>query len=237
MRAVIMAGGKGTRLRPFTTLIPKPLVPIGGNSAVIEIIIQQLVRDGFDHITVCLNHQANLIRSYLGNGEKWGICIDYSTELQPLGTMGPLTLIPDLPESFLIMNGDVLCDIDYAAFLQFHTSNDNQVTVSTFKRGFQVEFGVLETGALGRIVGFKEKPQVEYQVSMGVYCMRRSEVEEIPRDSPYGFDHLMLDGIQMKKKIVAKLHEGFWVDIGRPDEYDYCNENFEELKLRLRISG
>jgi len=235
LRAIIMAGGKGTRLRPYTTLIPKPLVPIGGNEAVIEIIIRQLVRDGFNEVTICLNHQANLIQSYLGNGERWNIRVNYSLETMPLGTIGPLALLSGLPDDFLVMNGDVLCDIDYGEFLRAHKGTKRKVSVATHSRDFRIDFGVVDTDEAGLIIGFREKPAYFYQVSMGIYCVNRTVVEGLPRNTPYGFDNLMLDGIRLGKDMAVMKHSGFWVDIGRPDEYDYCNENYQELKQKLRI--
>ena len=122
MRAIILAGGKGTRLRPYTTLIPKPLVPIGGKYSILEVVLRQLADAGFDRVTLAVNHLANLIQAYFGNGEKWGLEIDYSLEDRPLNTIGPLTLINDLPDNFLVMNGDILCDLDYRAFFENHVA-------------------------------------------------------------------------------------------------------------------
>ena len=128
-RAVILAGGKGTRLKPYTISLPKPLVPIG-DMPILEIIIRKLSKSGFDHITITVNHMADIIRAYFNDGSKWGVKIDYSLESKPLSTMGPLKLIKDLPENFLIMNGDVLTDIDFNEFYNYHVNNDNILTVS-----------------------------------------------------------------------------------------------------------
>ena len=131
--AVILAGGKGTRLRPYTWVLPKPLMPIG-EFPILEIIIKQLIQHGFSQITMAVNHQAELIKAFFGNGSKWGITINYSLEEIPLSTMGPLKLISDLPEDFLIMNGDVLTDLNFGSFYEFHKKNNNILTISSYRR-------------------------------------------------------------------------------------------------------
>src|SRR5258706_10706877 len=130
MRAVILAGGRGTRLRPFTTLIPKPLVPLGGRYSILEIVLMQLAKAGFTHVTLAVNHLSNLIKAYFGEGSQWNIKIDYSLEDRPLSTIGPLTLIHDLPETFLVMNADILCDLDSARFFREHGESGTEVSVS-----------------------------------------------------------------------------------------------------------
>ena len=142
--AVILAGGKGTRLRPYTTSIPKPLVPIGDESAILEIVLRQLARDGFHRITIAIGHLGELIRAYVGSGEKWGIDVDYATEDKPLSTMGPVVAVLDrLPEQFLVLNGDILTDLSYAALLDAHAASDAPITIATYRRQVDVDFGVL----------------------------------------------------------------------------------------------
>ena len=233
MRAVVLAGGKGTRLKPYTATIPKPLVPIGDEMPILEVIIRQLSHAGFHRITLAVNHMANLIMAFFGDGSRWDIEIDYSLEDRPLSTIGPLTLIDDLPENFLVMNGDILCDLDYGDFYQYHVSGKNDVTVSVYKRDAKIDFGVLEYDATNRIAEFIEKPIYHFNVSMGVYCIKRSIIEQLPKGEPYGFDNLMIDGIIKKQKLIARAFDGFWLDIGRPDDYDSANENYQELKSRL----
>lgn len=228
-RAVILAGGKGTRLRPYTIVLPKPLVPIG-DYPILEIIIRQLVHAGFDHITITVNHQADLIKTYFGNGEKWQIKIDYSLEDQPLSTMGPLSLIPDLPENFLVMNGDILTDLDYNAFYQDHVSNQSIFTISSFVREHINLYGVLETDANHKLVDFKEKPVTRFEVSMGIYMLNKAVMDHIPYNKAYGFDHLMLDLIRAEKNATVRPFQGYWLDIGRPDDYMIATEEFEKNK-------
>ncbi len=230
-RAVILAGGKGTRLRPYTVVLPKPLMPIG-DYPILEVVVRQLVKNGFGHITMAVNHQAELIRAFFGNGEKWNVTIDYSQETEPLGTMGPLNLIADLPENFLIMNGDILSDIDFAAFHDEHVASGRIFTISSHERLQKVDYGVLEADGSGRLVGFIEKPSNAYLVSMGVYMANRRVLDAIPR-SAYGFDSLMLDLIAREESVAVKTHAGYWLDIGRPDDYMQAIEEFDNLKHKL----
>jgi NDP-mannose synthase len=236
MRAILLAGGMGTRLKPYTTLIPKPLVPIGGEFSIIEIVIRQLKKHGFNRITVAVNHLAELIMAFIGNGSRWGIVIDYSIETTPLGTIGPLTLIPDLPEHFLVMNGDVLTDLDYSSFYRDHARQNKAVSVAAFKRDAKIDFGVLQYDAGGHLTAFQEKPVYHFDVSMGVYCISRKIIEALPRGEKYGFDNLMLDGIKNKSDIHIHPFEGFWLDVGRPEDYDYVNENYPEVKKKLGLN-
>lgn len=233
MRAVILAGGKGTRLRPYTTTLPKPLMPIGGEKPILEIVLNQLAQNGFDHITMAVNHMANLIMAFFGDGSKWGIKIDYSCEDRPLSTIGPLTLIPDLPENFLVMNGDILCNINYRQFFESHVQNTNDVSVSTFKRDVKIDFGVIEYNEKFQITAFIEKPVYHYDVSMGIYCLNRRIVDNLPRGEIYGFDNLMIDCLRTHAKVITKPFDGFWLDIGRPEDYDYCNENYAFIKEKI----
>lgn len=235
MRAIILAGGQGVRLRPYTSLLPKPLVPIGNEFSVLEIIMKQLKNYGFNHVTISLNHMAHLIQAFLGDSSKWGLEIDYSIEDTPLSTIGPLTLIDNLPENFLVMNGDILCDLNYQEFYDHHVKHGNLVTVSTYKRKVKVDYGVIQRNDNNEIVGFLEKPEYSYEVSMGIYCINKSVVDGLKKNTKYGFDDLMLDGIKNSRNYVAKPYDGFWLDLGRPDDYDYCNDKYQELKGKLNL--
>ena len=228
-RAIILAGGKGTRLRPYTVVLPKPLMPIG-DYPILEVIIRQLVQNGFNRITMAVNHQADLIQTFFGDGSKWGIKIDYSLEDKPLSTMAPLKLITDLPHNFLVMNGDILTDLNYGEFYDNHIQNDNIFTISSYQREVKSEFGVLELNEYNTLVGFKEKPTQKYDVSMGIYMVSRKAVEYIPENTFYGFDHLMLDLMKDKKEPKVNRFHGYWLDIGRPDDYEQAIDEFDKLK-------
>lgn len=230
-RAVILAGGLGTRLRPYTIAIPKPLMPIG-EYPILEIIIRQLSRHGFDHITMAVNHQAELIKAFFNDGSKWNLKIDYSLESKPLGTMGPLNLINDLPENFLVMNGDILTDLDYSSFYDSHCKSKNNFTVSSYVREQKNEFGILQTED-NKIISFQEKPTSVFEVSMGIYALNKKVVELIPHNTPYGFDQLMLELIKNKTYPSANKFSGFWLDIGRPDDYVKAIDTFESVKHKF----
>ncbi len=231
MRAVILAGGKGTRLKPYTVVLPKPLMPIG-QYPILEVILRQLVRSGFKHITMAVNHQAEIIQAFFGDGSKWGVRIDYSLEDAPLSTMGPLRLIPDLPEDFLVMNGDILTDLDYRGFFEGHVRDRNIFTISSYRREIKTDYGVLDVKG-ERLCGFREKPVISYEVSMGIYMVNRRILDYIPEGRPYGFDNLMLDLIRSDNPASVKKHEGYWLDIGRPDDYMQAIEEFDSLKDRF----
>ncbi|MBI3133436.1 MAG: NTP transferase domain-containing protein [Bacteroidetes bacterium] len=228
-RAIILAGGMGTRLRPYTVVLPKPLMPVG-DYPILEVIIRQLAHFGFNHITLTVNHQADLIRSFFGDGSKWNIKIDYSLEDKPLSTMGPLTLIKDLPENFLVMNGDILTDLDFGQFYQQHVSEKALFTISSAIREQVNLYGVLEKDAQGNLTRFLEKPKHTFLVSMGVYMLSREVLQYIPQNVSYGFDQLMLQFLEKKKNVAVKPFSGYWLDIGRPDDYMQAIEEFEQMK-------
>ncbi|MGA4798243.1 nucleotidyltransferase family protein [Streptomyces lavendulocolor] len=226
MHVVILAGGKGVRLRPYTTALPKPLVPIGDRHAILEIVLRQLASAGFTSCTLAIGHLGQIIRAYVGNGSRWGMEVDYSTEESPLGTIGPLLTMRDrLPESFLVMNGDVLTDLDYADLLRRHTEGDAPLTIATYCRQVHIDFGVLTTDA-GKVVGFREKPSLDCRVSMGVYGLSRATLDAYTPGLPLGFDELILDLLRTPNPPAAYEFDGYWLDIGRPDDYDRANAEF-----------
>jgi NDP-mannose synthase len=229
-RAILLAGGKGTRLKPYTINMPKPLVPIG-DTPIIEIIIRQLAQHGFTHVTITLNHLADMIKEFCGDGSKWNILIDYSLEDKPLSTMGPLKLIKDLPDNFLVMNGDVLTDLDFAGFYDLHIQNKNIFTISSYLRDHKVDYGVLESNEDDKLISFSEKPVLHYKVSMGVYMLNKKCLEVIPNDTFYGFDHLMLNLMEQKQPATVKVFDGYWLDIGRPEDYEKACVDFEAGKI------
>ena len=227
-QAVILAGGKGTRLLPYTVSLPKPLMPIG-EYPILEIVIRQLVAFGFDTVTMAVNHQADIIKAFFQDGEKWGINIKYSLEDKPLSTMGPLKLISELPENFLVMNGDVLSDLNYGAFLDNHADNGRLFTISASSRNDKVDYGVLRVNSDGILTEFEEKPVNSYLVSMCIYALNRVVLGYIPEDIPFGFDDLMYKFLAENQKVKVIPHDGYWLDIGRPDDYARAIEDYEKL--------
>tara|TARA_Y100000589_G_scaffold145189_1_gene138837 strand:- start:4955 stop:5662 length:708 start_codon:yes stop_codon:yes gene_type:complete len=227
-RAIILAGGKGSRLRPYTVVLPKPLMPIG-EYPILELVIRQLIKYDFSHITLCVNHQAELIKSFFGDGNRWGIKIDYSHEIEPKGTMGPLKKILDLPENFLVMNGDILTNLDFNKFYFDHVNSREIFSISSFKRKQKIDYGVLECDQNKYLKGFKEKPMYEFNVSMGIYMAAKEIIDFIP-DEFFGFDSLMLKLLNLGKSINVIEFNDYWLDIGRPDDYIKAIEDFESMK-------
>jgi NDP-mannose synthase len=231
--AVILAGGKGVRLRPYTTIIPKPLVPIGDEHSILEIVLRQLARSGFTSATLAIGHLGQLIRAYVGDGSQWGIRVDYVHEESPLGTIGPaLTVLDRVPEHFLLMNGDILTDLDFGDLFVEHLGSGAPLTVATYERSHCVDFGVLEVAG-SRVTGFQEKPTLMYNVSMGVYALTKRHLERYTPGLPFGFDELMLDLIERGTPPNSYAFNGFWLDIGRPDDYDRANEEFKSRRPDL----
>lgn len=230
--AVILAGGKGTRLRPYTVVLPKPLMPIG-DYPILEVIIRKLAKNEFTRIILAVNHQAEIIKAYFGDGSKWNVHIEYSLEETPLSTMGPLKLINKLPDNFLIMNGDVLSDIDFSFLYDLHVAKSNIFTVAGFNRELKSEYGVLECNENNFLSKFKEKPVYNLTVSMGIYIANKKIIELIPPGLAYGFDHLMYDLIEIQRPAYVHLHEGYWLDIGRPDDYMQAIDDLSLNKISL----
>jgi len=227
--AVILAGGKGTRLHPYTIAMPKPLVPVG-DYPILEIILRQLAQKGFHHIIITVNHQADLIKTYFGSGEKWGLDIEYSLETKPLGTMGPLKTIKNLSDDFIVMNGDILTDLDYSVLLKNHIEQENIFTISGYLRQHMVDFGVLHVNQSGILIGFEEKPKLDYTVSMGVYAVSKEILGYIPENEYFGFDQLMLKLLAEHRKVKVQIFSGYWMDIGRPEDYQKATDDFNEKK-------
>lgn len=223
-RAVVLAGGKGTRLRPYTTLIPKPLVPVG-ERPILEHALGQLRRGGFSRVTMCVGHLSELIQAFFGDGKKWGVKLDYSVEDKPLSTIGPLALIPDLGENFLVMNGDILTDLNPAEVFHTHCRSGADLTVAVHRREVNINYGVLKYDARSKRVNhFVEKPSLPYDVSMGMYVLNKRCLKLVKPGEPMGFDHLMHALLKKRRPIMAFPYSGRWLDVGRPEDYDLAQE-------------
>lgn len=227
MRAIVLAGGRGTRLRPFTTSFPKPLMPIG-DVPILEILLRQLKAHGVRHVTVLTGHLAYLIEGYFADGASLGLSIDYLHEAEPLGTAGPLRqLAGTLDDDFFVLNGDLLTDLDFATLMQRHDESGAVATVSTFSRTEKIELGVLQIGPGGLVIGYEEKPTLSYDVSMGVYAMSPSVLDRVPTGY-YDMPTLILDLLGAGQRVVSHRHTGRWLDIGRGDDYDEANRLFAD---------
>jgi len=233
MKAIVLAGGKGSRLKPYTALIPKPLMPIG-EQMIVEILLRQLAFYGVRDVTLCTGHQAGLIEAVLGDGGRYGVELSYRREEQPLGTIGPLRAIAhELPEHFLVMNGDILCDLDFAALARTSAEAKAPLTVCVFERATKIDLGVLELDGAGSVVGFREKPTYSFWVSMGIYAMRRETLLRfVPEGAPFGFDQLMHALLAAREPIQTYPFRGHWLDIGRSDDFAEAQEEFETNRER-----
>lgn len=227
MKAVIQAGGKGTRLRPYTLVLPKPLMPVGDHP-VIEMLLKWLRRNGITDASITIGYLGHLIRALCGDGAQWDMNISYSEEPEPLGTVGPLHLIREqLNETFLMLNGDLVTDLDLRAFQVFHKEHDGLVSVAVFNKDVHIDLGVIDSKH-GRIHAFREKPTLQFQVSMGVYCMEPGVLDLIPNGVPFGFDDLMYTMLERELPVHVFEHSGCWMDIGRPEDFQHAQEVFEK---------
>lgn len=225
MKAVILAGGKGTRLRPYTTAFPKPLMPVG-DKPILEIIVRQLESHGINEIIMAVGHLAELIMTFFGDGSKFGVRIKYSREDEPLGTAGPLSLIKDeLTETFLVMNGDILTTLNYSDLIEYHKRSGAIATIALNKRDVYIDFGVVELDEDSNITDYIEKPTLHYLVSMGIYVFEPEVLKYIPNNKKFDFPDLVKKLISAGEKVKGYIYDGYWLDIGRPEDYEKaCNE-------------
>lgn len=234
MRAVILAGGKGRRLAPYTAVLPKPLMPIG-DIPILEVVIRQLKRAGFDDIIMAVGYLAELLMAYFGDGARLGVRIAYSREQEPLGTAGPigLALAGAPPEPFLAMNGDLLTTLDYRALWDYHRQRGAIATLATFRRDVKVDLGVLETDGQDWVTGYIEKPTYHYRVSTGIYIFQPEVLAHIPPSRRLDLPDLVLTLIAAGQRVAAYPFEGTWLDIGRLDDYEYAVGEFERRRAEF----
>jgi NDP-sugar pyrophosphorylase family protein len=228
MQAIILAGGKGTRLKPFTTNIPKPLIPIG-EMPILEIVLRQLKYFGFTDIILSVNHLADIMMAFFRDGEKFGLNISYSVEDKILGTAGPLSIIDNLDDNFLVMNGDLLTTLNYKKFFDFHEKNKNEFSISTYKKDLKIDLGVLEIED-GVFKNYFEKPVYKFDVSMGVYVVNKNMVSNVPKNEKMDMPDFILKLHKNNNKIACYSESCYWLDIGRVDDYEKSLEIFEERK-------
>ena len=232
MKAVILAGGLGSRLRPFTEVIPKPLLPLGEKS-LMEVQIHALKERGFTDIFVATNYKAEYVQSFLGDGSRYGVILRFSNESKPLGTCGPLTLLKqDLTEPFLMMNGDILTKLDFRALYEFAIAQDSLLTVGTKIISTPFRFGNVKVNASNHIVDIEEKPDLKLEILAGIYCMKPGIFEFIPDNTYFGMDKLLKALIARKLPVSRYLIQDYWLDIGQVEDYsqarDAYRDNFEQ---------
>lgn len=232
MRAIILAGGKGVRLRPFTTLIPKPLIPIE-DIPITEILIGQLKYYGFNRVTLAVGYMAEMIKAYFKDGKKWQVKIDYVKEDKPLGTIGPLAKIKFKEDDILVLNSDILTDLNFTDFTNYHKKMKSLMTVALHRRDIKVEYGVIERDNANLVVDYIEKPTLHYNVSMGIYAINKQALRYIPKNKKYDMPDFIKELLRNKKKILAYESKDYWLDIGSPSEYERAVDEFKTKKKRL----
>ena len=236
MRAVVLAGGKGTRLAPYTTILPKPLMPID-DMPILEVLLRQMKRAGINHVVLTVGHLASLLRAYFGNGAQWDLDITYSQEKQPLGTAGPLSLVTGLEKTFLVTNGDVLTTLDIKQLFAFHKQKGGLATIAAHCRQVKIDLGVIQFNGDGRVAGYIEKPTTDYTASMGVYIFEPRVLEYIPAGKYLDFPDLILKLIAAGEKVFGYPFDGYWMDLGRPDDYAQANQDFCAMRSQFLPEG
>lgn len=232
MKAVVLAGGKGTRLWPYTRVIPKPLMPIG-DMPILEVLLHQIKRAGVDEVILTVGHMAELMRAFFQDGERLGTAIRYSYEDVPLGTAGPLKQVAGLDSTFLVMNGDVLTTLDFAELLRFHHESRAVVTIAMHHRSVRIDLGVLQLDGDHRLTGYIEKPTYDIDVSMGVYVFEPAALDYIPAGQYFDFPSLILSLIEHDQKVVGYAFDGYWQDLGRADDYEQAVQDFEQMRSQF----
>lgn len=226
MQAVILAGGKGTRLRPYTTSFPKPLMPVD-DVPILEVVLRQLARAGFKDVIITTGHLAEMVRLFCGDGTRWGLRIRYSHEREPLGTAGPLGLLVDqLADEFLVMNGDLLTTLDYRRAFDFHVRSGAAATICTYPREVRIDFGVIERTPDGDLDRYVEKPVLHYRVSMGINFFARRALRHLEPGRRLDMPEFMTRLVTVGDRVACYDEPCYWLDIGRPDDYAVATEEF-----------
>lgn len=228
MKAVILAGGLGTRLRPFTEVIPKPLLPIGAES-LMEVQIRSLKSHGFDEIYVATNYKSDYVEAYLGDGSKYDVKLVFSKEEIKLGTCGPLTLLKQfLDEPFIMINGDILTKLNYKKFYNFGVNQEASLTIGTKVISHPFQFGNVRVSENNRVIGVDEKPELSFEILAGIYFFDPEIFNIIPADTYYGMDNLIHDMLSKEKAIGRYLIHEYWLDIGQVNDYTKAKEDFSK---------
>lgn len=232
MKAVILAGGRGTRLAPYTTILPKPLMPIS-DKPILDVVINQLHYYGFTDITLAVGYLSELLMAYFGDGSRFGVSIRYSHEKEPLGTAGPIALLDDLSEPFLVMNGDILTGLNFRDLMEFHRGGEAIATIATYPRSVKIDLGVIEADEQSRLTHYIEKPTHHYRVSMGVYIFDPRVASYIPQNQYLDLPDLLMGMLNQGEAVRCYRYDGYWLDIGRIDDYQQAVSDFEQHRVKF----
>lgn len=234
MQAVVLAGGKGTRLAPYTNVLPKPLMPIG-NMPILEVLLRQMKSAGIDEVILTVGHLAGLLQAFFKDGSQFGLKIHYSFEEKPLGTAGPLALVPGLQSTFLVCNGDVLTTLDLRELISFHKSNSGIATIAMHHRQVKINLGVIQCNGGNEILGYVEKPTRDYMVSMGVYVFEPEILNFIPKNNYLDFPDLVQKLLASGKKVYGYPFDGYWQDLGNPEDYQQAQLDFTTMQSQFLV--
>jgi NDP-mannose synthase len=232
MKAVVLAGGKGARLAPYTTILPKPLMPIG-DMPILEVMLLQMRDAGIEHVVLTVGHLSELLRAFFKDGSQFGIDITYSYEQCPLGTAGPIALVEGLDETFLVSNGDVLTTLNLRDLIKFHREQKAIATIASHHRQSKIDLGVLQRDGDYRITGYIEKPVYDFMVSMGIYVFEPAVMPYITRNEYLDFPDLVKKLIAAGERVVGYDFNGYWEDLGRPDDYARASKDFENMRAQF----
>jgi NDP-mannose synthase len=219
VKAVVLAGGRGTRLAPYTTILPKPLMPVGERS-ILEIVVDQLEQAGVVDIRFSVGYLSHLIRAVFDSRPASSADITYVGEKDALGTAAPLKLMKDLDSTFLVMNGDVLTTLDFGEVVRHHREQGNALTIATHARSIKIDYGILHVDVSHRVRAFEEKPEIVSAVSMGIYVMEPEVLGQIPEGRHFDFPDLVAAMLDAELPIGAFRYDGLWFDIGRHEDYE-----------------
>lgn len=230
MNAIILAGGKGTRLKPYTTVLPKPLMPIG-DMPILEIVVRQLKYYGCKRIVLAVGYLKELLIAFFNGTNRFNMDINFSFEEKPLGTAGPIKLIDEklIGDNFIVMNGDVLTDLNFSDFFEFHKDNGALCTIASYNKHVNINLGVIEL-ANGNLTDYIEKPTFNFTVSMGIYAFKKEILNFIPKNEYLDFPDLIKKLLKENKKVLNYPFNNFWLDIGTPSDFEIATETFEHNK-------
>ncbi|MHC4443321.1 MAG: sugar phosphate nucleotidyltransferase [Planctomycetota bacterium] len=227
IKAVILAGGKGTRLKPLTAVFPKPLVPLG-NKPILEILLRRLHSFGLADVTICTGYLSELIMAVCQDGSQYGLNITYSKEEAPLGTAGPLGAVQGLTDPFIVMNGDLLTTLDFNKMLDFHNNNKAEITVGVYSREVKIDFGVIESNENKEFIGLREKPTYSFEVSMGVNVISLAAMKHVKENQYLDMPNLFMKVHEAGQKVCCYREDCYWLDVGRMDDYALAQEQYAQ---------